>query len=433
LINPSSENELWLTYGNVIEIWDFRKNTLLKRFSLNDYPIDSVNDLVFSANGKSAAIAVSLETDVSKVIVLNTQNFEVDWEIEPKSKIAYEMNFLDNDRLLVNSSYPIEIWDMKDRTLEHLITKTGSQTGKNLQDIFKEEFSAYKFQGNVNAIDVNDSGELIVTGAESSNGSIALDGEGQLSNVFQNNYITGYDTRYSNSGALAAFAYHGEHLLLYNTSDGSLYTQLDLGGVPNGFRIVKFSQDDSLLAVGSDDGSVHIIDVDKKKSIKRVEFLNDDEYSEGTFSLQWINSKTLLVGTLEGVYQLDVATGKFEKVWEVGATALQAYFESGEVQYLVIGQYEDELIILDSNYRKINAADLIGVGRLAISPDGQKIVALTDYQVSIWNIKDNAFKHCEESDNNLWAMAYNQEEQNIYVGGTEGDIYVYDEKCKLLN
>ncbi len=433
LINPIKDKELWLTGGNKVEVWDYRTQSLLKSFEINGFDVDEINAIAFSPDGKTVALSVWLESDASVVVIIDTESYQKQWQIEPMSKQAFDLQFIDNDSLFLNTSYPIEIWDMKHKKLEHLLTKVGSQTDENLQDIFRAEFTAYRFGGSINGIDVDAKGNIILTGTDSTNSSIGLDDKGQLNKIFQNNYSTGYDARYSHGGDLAAFAYHGEHLLIYNTADGSLYVQLDIGGVPSGFRIIKFSDDDSLLAIGSDDGSVYIVDVKAKKTIKHIEFFTEDEYSEGTFSLLWINKNKLLVGTLEHVFELDVTTEKFKKVWQTGATALHAYFENSEVSYIAVGQYEDELIVLDKNYRKIKTSNQTGVGRIATTADGKNIIALTDYNAIIWNLETDKVKECGESDDSLWAMAYDASKHRIYVGGDEGKVHIYDDSCKELN
>ena len=371
LINLVSD-QLWLTGDNKIEVWDYRTQTKLKSLAIDDLNIDKINGLSFSPDGNKVAISLWLESDTSSVLVIDTKGMNSKWKIEPQSKKAFALEFLDNDTLLINTSYPIEIWDTKNKKIKFLLTKTGHHANKSIDDIFRQEFTPFDYDGSINGIDTDGNGNIILTGAGSSNGSISMDNKGQLAEIFQNNYITGYDARYSHDGNLAAFAYHGEHLLLYNTDDGSLYTHLDLGGVPSGFRIIKFSADDRLLAVGSDDGSVQIIDVKTKKPIKRVEMFSADEYSEGTFSLQWLSQNKLLVGTLEHVYELDVTSGNYKKVWETGATALQAYFTNNQVKYIAVGQYEEALILLDKDYNKIKSTEQIGVGRLSTTKDGKK-------------------------------------------------------------
>ncbi len=424
---------MWLTGANKVEIWDYRTQKMIHSFDVKGFDVDEVSAIAFSPDGKIVALSVWLDSDTSVVVIFDTENYKKQWQIEPMSKQTFSMEFIDNQSLFLNSSYPLEIWDIKTKKLKHLLTKTGSQTDKSMQDIFRTEFSAYRFEGSINGIDADGKGNIILTGTGSDNGSIALDDKGQLDKIFQNNYSTGYDARYSHDGSLAAFAYHGEHLLIYNTLDGSLYVQLDIGGVPSGFRIVKFSDDDSLLAVGSDDGSVYIVDVKAKKTIKHIEFFNKDEYSEGTFSLQWLNKNKLLVGTLESVFELNVATEKFKKIWETGATALQVYVENNQIKYIAVGQYEDDLILLNKDYKKIKSSEQTGVGRLATTVNGENIIALTDYNTIIWNLKTNQIKECGQAQEGLWAMAYDATKHRIYVGGDEGKVHVYDESCQELN
>ncbi len=422
-----------MTGGNKVEIWDYRSQNLLHSFEIKNLEVDEVSAIAFSPDGKTVVLSVWLESDVSVVLVVDTEGYNKKWQIEPMSKQAFELEFIDNNSLFLNSSYPIEVWDMQNKKLKYLFTKTGSHTNKSMQDIFRAEYTAYRFDGSINGIDADSKGNIILTGADSATGSIGLDEKGQLNTIFQNNYSNGYDARYSHDGSLAAFAYHGEHLLIYNTSDGSSYVQLDIGGVPNGFRIVKFSADDHLLAVGSDDGSIYIVDVMAKKTIKHIEFFNQDESSEGTFSLQWLSNDKLLVGTLEHVYELNVISGKFRKVWQTGATALQAFFENNQLKYLAVGQYDDNLIILDKSYKKIKSSEQTGVGRLATTTDGKNIIALTDYNAIIWNLISNEIIECGDADDSLWAMAYDAKKHRIYVGGDEGKVHIYDEKCKDLN
>ncbi len=431
LINQVAD-QLWLTGDNKVEVWDYRTQKLLCSFAINDLNVDKINDLSFSPDGKKIAISLWLESDTSSVIVLDSKDNSNRWKIEPMSKKAFALEFIDNDTLLINTSYPIEIWDTKNKKMKFLLTQTGNHANKSIQDIFRQDYIAYQYTGSINGIDSDGKGNIILTGASSSNGSISMDNKGKLAEIFQNNYSTGYDARYSHDGSLAAFAYHGEHLLLYNTDDGSLYAHLDLGGVPSGFRIIKFSADDSLLAVGSDDGSVHIVDVKSKKPIKHVEFFTDEVGSDGTFSLQWLSKNKLLVGTLENIYELDVSSGTHKKVWDTGATALHAYFENNQIKYIAVGQYDDDLIVLDKDYNKIKSTEQTGVGRLATTKDGKRIVALAAYNAFVWDLDNNTFSECEMSNRSLWGMAFDESSNEIYVGGDEGKVLKYDINCKTL-
>jgi len=433
MINPSNDKELWLTGDNVIEVWDYRTKTLLRSFKINNLDVDSVNDMAFSADGQTAAVSLWLESDISTVLLISPGDFATKMKIEPMSKMAFGLEFINDHTLLINTLYPIEVWDTKNKQMKFLMTKTGNQANTSLQDILKTESVAYQFDGSINGLDTDNKGNIILTGAGSSNGTIAMSNDGKLASVFQNNYTTGYDARYSHDGSLAAFAYHGEHLLIYNTTDSSIYAHLDLGGVPSGFRIVKFSKDDSMLAVGSDDGSVQIVDVKTKKAIKKVELFAEDDYSEGTFSLQWLSQDKLLVGTLEHVFELDITSGAYQKVWETGATALHAYFESGQIKYIAVGQYDNNLIILDQNYKKIKSSTHGSVGRLAVTEDGHKIIALADSYPIVWDIKKDAVIACGLPDENLWAMAFDVDKQEIFVGGDEGKVQKYDINCKEMN
>ena len=111
---------------------------------------------------------------------------------------------------------------------------------------------------------------------------------------------------------------------------------------------------------------------------------------------------------------------------------LAAFMVDNKLQFLVIGQYEDEIVMLDENHKKIKSFDQEGVLRLALTADGARMIATSQYDTTVSPIKDGSSLHCEGPEDSLWAMAYDAKNHKIYTGGDEGQVYVRDDDCKRL-
>lgn len=117
---------------------------------------------------------------------------------------------------------------------------------------------------------------------------------------------------------------------------------------------------------------------------------------------------------------------------------MDAYFENGDIKYIALGQENENILLLDKEYKKINVFNQIGVGRISFSKDGKKIIATSSKEAIIWhisflNLLIDMKKECRGINYNIWAMAYNKEKQLIYTAGSNGKIYIWDENCELLN
>ncbi len=63
----------------------------------------------------------------------------------------------------------------------------------------------------------------------------------------------------------------------------------------------------------------------------------------------------------------------------------------------------------------------------------KKIVALTDYNAVVWDLEADSINECDMTDDSLWAMAFDANNNQIYVGGDAGKVQKYDINCKSIN
>jgi len=421
-------NEFWKASDNTVTIIDNSTKKEKAIIQFKDLDIDDVEQITFSQDGKHAALTAELNSDEVIVIILDTSTYAIKNLIKPMSKIAKDTQFISNNLVLLNSVYPIEVWNINTNRLQHNFIQKGSYPELSMQEIARKEFVPFNVNGRINGLDINPStGDIIITGTAYPIGTLEVNPKGELKQVFQNIYSTGYDARYSPDGKLAAFAYHGEHLMVYDVASNKLVTEYDLGGVPNGTRIIKFSKDSKYLAAGSDGNMLSIIDLTKKSIIENIEF------PAGVFSLQWINNKKILVGTLLELYELDLDSKEKTTILESATTALDLYRNGKEVELIAVGRNEESIVLLDKNYKQLKTFSQNGVGRIAFSKDGKKIVATSEYETFIWNISNASKKTCEEFDEQIWAMAYDKDKQLIYTGGDGGKVHIWDNNCKEIN
>jgi len=106
-------DELWIASDNQIEVWNFITQKMEKRILLTEMDVDEVKSISFSKDNTKIAMTFELESkrDQSKVVLLDAQTNAVKSILEPSRKqYVFEAIFLDNDRILMSSSYPQEVW-----------------------------------------------------------------------------------------------------------------------------------------------------------------------------------------------------------------------------------------------------------------------------------------------------------------------------------
>jgi len=424
------KDERWVIQDDdVISIRSVGKDDEKARIRLKDMNLDEIEYISISPKGNRAALSVSLESNEYKVLIMDTRNYAITSVISPLSKVAYKTHFLSNNRLLIESGYPLEVWNIKRNKKILSFNKQGSFPELSLLEMNKMDFKPFELSSSINGLDVNPTtGNVIVTGTAYPLGAVEINPQGKLVNVFQNIYSNGYDARYSPDGKLAAFAYHGEHVLVFNVDTGELDKYYDIGGVPNGTRILKFSADSRYLAAGSDGGAVIILDMKEK------EIVNAIDVAGGVFSLQWLNNDKLLVGTLLQLFELTLSTGEQRPVLDDGTIALDAYInDDGTVESIVVGREDNSILLLNGLYDVVGEYPLYGVGRISFTNDGSKVVAIDNYDTHIWDFTKGTTVACTDNHDYLWAMAFDKSNELIYSAGDGGRVYVMDMNCKLLN
>ncbi len=435
-VTPTSDREILIYGDDEIETWDYQSGQRLKKIQLSGRNIDEIKQIAITPDGKTAAVSAWLRDNRSEVYLMDLATQEIRQTIQPLSHLCLSSEFLDNQRLLLHSNYPIELWDVNQGQRIHAITKSGAAEEASLDKIAQSDFKPYEYGARINGIDVF-GGTLIITGdAPHPMGTIEINTDGQLNGLYQNNYLTGYDARFSHSGDLAAFAYHGEHLLVYDTKTRALQAEYDLGGVPSGTRIIKFSRDDHYLAAGSDDGSIDIVDVREKKLIKHLQLYADPEQqeeSEGVFALAWLSDQQILVGTLENLFLVDLSTGEQRTILTRPVIALATLFKDNQLQRVGVNQYNGNTLLLDASLKTIKETPDVAQGRIAFSAKGDQLIYTTEQEVHLWDFEKNRISKCTGPEEELYAMAYDTRTGAIYAGGDDGKVFVWDRQCKPLN
>jgi WD40 repeat protein len=400
-----------------------QNNSEKARISFERLDVYGVASVSLSPDGKTGAVVLEEKNNQSFVLVVDAKNYNVINKIKTQSKVAYSAEFLDNQHLFINSLYPVEVWDVKNNRLKLNFVRDGSDLKLSYQDHLKAIHAPYETYGAVYGIDTKENGNILLTSGK----QFEIAPDGKLLQVFINNYGPGYDARYSPDGSMAAFAFHGEHLLIYDVLNNDLLKEFDLGGVPNGLRIIKFSQDGNYLAVGSDGATLTIVDLGK------LEVVNQMEFSAGIFSLQWIDSEKLLVGTLNDLSLVDLAMQSKKLIVEHGVTALDAYILDGKLVKIAVGQYGGDLLVLGNSYNVAKKNSFTDAVRVQFNMTGDKLVATSESSTIVWDLNADSAIDCTTYDDNLWGMAFDKQRNIIYSGGEGGVIYRHDIMCKELN
>jgi WD40 repeat protein len=418
----SANGDTWTIEGNKIVIHD-KHNEEKAKVTFKKLDVYNISNISLSPNGELASVLMELTRNRSLVLVLDTKSYRVAQSIKAQSQYVAKLEFLNNQTLLLQSGYPVEVWDVNNKTLKFNIARNGSNINTSYQELMKEAYVPYTAYGSINGIDVNSDGNLIITGGK----TFEIDINGQLVQVYINNYGPGYDARYSPDGSMAAFAFHGEHLMVYDTTSNTLLKEYDLGGVPDGARIIKYSQSGNYLAAGSDGNELTIIDVEKQDVVKLMDF------PAGIYSLQWIDDNTILVGTMLELYLVDLKKQTKESIVEAGVTALDAYFSnSNQLEYIAVGQYGGNLLVLDKYFRVIKQNQINDVIRVQFDKGGNKLVAASESGVFVWSIHEDSSCAIKTEDESIWGMALDTKNNIIYSGGERGVVYQNDMMCNEL-
>ncbi len=422
-------DSLWIAHYDDIEIWKADGSQQLARIKMKDFDISSIESIAISKDGSYIALLAKLKSDDGKIIILDGNTYEVVRAFKPQSGICYSIEFLDDRRLLLGSNYPVEVWDLKSQKLSLNFTVDGSDLHASYLDILKGSFPPYHVEGRINAMDVDNDGHLVLTGEIESIQNLMLDSKGKIEKIYQNVYITGYDVRFSPDKSSVTFVYHGDHAVVYESKTAKVIGHFNLGGVPDGSRIVKYSPSGHYIAVGSDGGELSIIDIENKKVVKSIDL------KSGVFSLQWIDEENLLAGTLTHLQSIEWKKNNIRIILESGVTAMDLYRDKNNNISIAVGQNSGNIKILDSNYKVVKELNHNGVGRMGYAEDGKHLVSSSEDRVTIWDTDNFSHKECpiDEDESSLWAMVYDSIHHRIYAGGDGGIVYRWDESCKALD
>lgn len=420
----AKKKTIWVVnnYKNIL-IWDKEREEQKGIMVFKDLDINEIRCLDVSNDGAYIALNIEHNNGDEEVVVLDGSSYKIIQHIQSQSGFVYGLDFIDNTHLLLHSSYPIEVWDLnqKKRTLN--LTENGDDNS-SLVSIFQKSTKPYKALESVFGLDVNRDGNIAITGTGERSRAMLLDKQGKIIQLYQNIYGRGFDVRFSPDNTKVAFVYKGEHLLLYETKSAKLLFNMDLGGIPYNSRIVKFSENGRYVAVGSDGNKVSIVDIVEQKIVKVIEL------NAGVFSLAWVNQSEILAGTQTGLFLLDWQEGKKKSILNNSSIALDI---DREKKTIAVGTEEDEIFILNQEYKVVKKLSQLGVGRITFGADGKYLVSASNHKVVVWN-KSTYKEQCHFSkEHPIWAMAYSSLHHLIYIGDDYGAVEILDENCKKKN
>ena len=427
VVYNNKEHTIWTAKNETIWIWDKEGKDEIASIVFKDLAIDKIYYIAISENGNYIALDVKMKNEENRVIILDGTSYKIIQSIKAQSGFVYGLDFIDNTHLLLHSQYPIEVWDLS--TKKRTLNLTSSGDDKNsLISIYQKSIKPYKPIKSVFGLDVDKDGNIALTGTGDTLRSVLLDKQGKLTQTYQNIYSRGFDARFSPDGSQVAFVYKGEHLVIYETKSAKVVLNMDLGGVPDSSRIVKFSQDGRYVAVGSDGNTVSIVNISQKKLSKVVKL------PAGVFSLAWINHSEILAGTKTGLFLIDWQKDTQRSILTESTTALDTHKENNKLS-IAVGTEEDGVYILNQDYKVVHTLLHKGVGRINYGEDGKYLVSASNESVMVWDRKDYK-KQCSftnSEDVSIWAMAYNSRKHLIYIGDDNGEVKILDEACQKRN
>ena len=418
------DQSIWVTTDKKVWLWDQEGNKELGCITLKDFDIATIAAIAISNDGSYIALALWLKSKESKVVILDGTTYQIVQHITAQSGTTFGLDFIDNTHLLLHSEYPIEVWDLKQKKRTFNFTKEGSDLHSSLIEILQRTTTPYAIPGSIYGMDVNKEGQIALTGKSDLLRSILLDSKGKVIKLYKNIYTTGYDARFSPDGSLVAFAYHGEHLTVYESQRAVLLMNLPLGGVPDSAKIIKFSPSGRYLAVGSDGGTLSIVDLSLKKRIYRVTL------DSGVFSLLWLNESDLLAGTQINLTLLKWKENQQQVIMEKGVTALDMFRDDTNKTTIAVGEEHGDVDILDAQYKPIHILKHQGVGRISFGKDGRYLVSSSESQTTVWDRRTYQPICHTTNQESIWAMAYDSLHHRIYTGGDNGVVYSMDEQCR---
>ena len=423
----NKEDRIWTAKNGIIWIWDKEGKEEIASIVFKDLAIDEIYYIAISEDGNYIALNVKLKNEDNRVIILDGKSYKIIQSIKAQSGFVYGLDFIDNTHLLLHSQYPIEVWDLSSQKRTLNLTKTGDDQS-SLISIYQKSAKPYNPIESVFGLDVDQEGNIALTGTGDVMRSLLLDKQGKILQIYQNIYSRGFDARFSPDGSMVAFVYKGEHLAIYETKSAKVVLNMDLGGVPDSSRIVKFSQDGRYVAVGSDGNTLSIVDI-KEKNVSKVIKL-----PAGIFSLAWINHSEILAGTQTGLFLVDWQKETQKSILTKSVIALDTYKEDDKLS-IAVGTEEHSLYILDGAYKVIHTLLHTGVGRISYGKDGKYLVSSSGESVMVWNRADYKAEcsFINDEDASIWAMAYSSKQHLIYIGDDYNGVQILDESCKKKN
>jgi WD40 repeat protein len=417
---------IWIALDKGIWIWDQEGQKELATIRFQDFDIRQILAISITNDSHYIALALELNNRETKAIILDGSTYQVVQTITAQSGMVYELDFIDNHRLLLHSEYPMEVWDLKAKKRIFNFTKEGSDLNSSLSEILQRTTTPYTIPGSINGIDVNKNGQIALTGKSDLLRSIMLDKMGKVSKLYKNMYTTGYDVRFSPDDSMVVFVYHGERLIVYDSQSAKLLMNLHLGGVPSALRIVKFSPNGRYLAAGSDDGTLNIVDLSLKRRVQKIKL------DSGVFSLLWLNESDILAGTEVNLTLLKWKENQQKVIMEKGVFALDISRDDTGKVTIAVGEGHGNVDILDAQYQHIRTLKHQGVGRISFGKDGKYLVSSSESQTTVWD-RGTYLPVCHAtSQESIWAMAYDTQRHIIYTGGDSGIINRMDEKCRPI-
>jgi WD40 repeat protein len=200
--------------------------------------------------------------------------------------------------------------------------------------------------------------------------------------------------------------------------------------------VVAFSPDNKMLAIGREDGNIHLLKIKRDGSIDTKNPIILECCKNWIWSIAFEpNGKRLAGGDENGniyiwdIYNeqcLKVLKGHNKRIWDLEFSPDQKLLASCSDDYTV-GLWK-----LD-NLEKLHTfkSSQVGVMSIAISPDGRNLTSGgTDGILRFWDIESQReFQELKGHQNRIWSVSFNLSHNLLASSGEDGVVRIWDSKC----